>query len=129
CCSFTDFHCNTGKLATTEPLNPKSWNAGVTGGVVVSGGVTSDVVSKMKPVNALLPLEDETITLPVLPLPTMAIRELSVRRWNDRAGVPPKETLITLSRWPPRIVTVSPLRALVGEKLPITGTVETGGVT
>jgi hypothetical protein len=78
---------------------------------------------KVKPVLMAVPLGLVTLTEPVDPLPTTAVRVVELTIINDVAATLPNETAVTLplSKFVPVMVIVCPWAADVGVKLAIVG--------
>ena len=67
-----------------------------------------------------------TLTLPVEPAATMAVKEVEENTINEVAAVPPKLTAVTLEKFVPVTVIAAPVPAEVGVKEVIVG--EGGGI-
>ena len=83
---------------------------------VITGGT-----KYVKPGSVAVPLGVVTDTSPVAPAPTTAVMEVDERTTNEVAGTPPKLTAVAPVKLAPLIVTVVPVRALVGVKETIAG--------
>ena len=75
----------------------------------------------MNPLLVPTPMEVVTDTLPLAPLPTVAVIVLESTTVNEAAAVPPKRTAVAPVKKLPLMSTAVPLAPEVGEKLLTTG--------
>ena len=86
--------------------------------VIVGAGVAAINVN---PALLAMPFDVVTLTLPVVPAPTIAVMLVALTTVNEVAAVPPKLTAVAPVKFVPVIVTVCPVPAEVGLKDVIVG--------
>ena len=92
-------------------------DVGVNDVIVGAGAATVNV----NPVLLAMPFDVVTLTLPVVPAPTIAVILVALTTVKELAAVPPKLTAVAPVKFVPVIVTVCPVPAEVGLKDVIVG--------
>ena len=83
-------------------------------------------LQKVYPAKLAVPFGVLTLTLPLAPLPTIAVIEVEFTTVNEAAAVPPKLTVVAPVKLVPVIVTVVPAALVVGVNDVIVGVLKLG---